>query len=133
VEHLPEGLGAFLVESGVDVLGSRGAGDEGVEATLVEGSDGIAHRLGGASEVFGYLRGRQSSGAGQKDLATTHHEGIFGAQPGFEPFALLFRQFPDKNWRFHERNYSPLHTTLSEDALGRYCSRCMTMPMLSPR
>jgi hypothetical protein len=37
VEHLPEGLGAFLVESGVDVLGSRGAGDEGVEAALVEG------------------------------------------------------------------------------------------------
>jgi hypothetical protein len=33
--------------------------------------------------------------------------------------SLLFRQFPDKNWRFHERNYSPLHTTLSEDALRR--------------
>jgi hypothetical protein len=118
VEHLPESLGALSIESGVDVLGARGASDEGVEAALVEGSDGIPHRLGGTSEAFGYLRGRQSSGAGQKDLATTHHEGVLGAQPGFEPFALLFRQFPDKNWWFHGGNYSPLHTTLSEDALG---------------
>jgi DNA-binding transcriptional ArsR family regulator len=35
-----------------------------------------------------------------------------------EAFALLFRQFPNKYWRFHERNYSPSHTTLSEDALA---------------
>ena len=42
---------------------------------------------------------------------------VLGAQPGFEPFALLFRQFPNENWRLHGSNYSPSHTTLSEDAL----------------
>src|SRR5687767_8230021 len=63
VEHLPEGLGALLVESGMDALGSRGARGEGVETTFVEGSDGVPDRLRGASEVFGYLRGRLSSGA----------------------------------------------------------------------
>ena len=68
-------------------------------------------------DASGYLRGRLSSGAGQKDLAAAHHEGIFGAQPRFQTFALLFRRFPDKDWRFHADNYSPSHTTLSEDAI----------------
>jgi hypothetical protein len=60
---VPESLGALSIESGVDVLGARGAGDdgdegvEGVEAALVEGSDGIPHRLRGTSEAFGDLRG----------------------------------------------------------------------------
>src|SRR5215208_2453577 len=99
-------------------LGARGAGREGVDAPLVEGAYGIPHRLRSAPKVFGYLRRRVSAGAGKQDLAAAHHEGIFGAQPGFEPFALLFRQIPDKYWRFHGGNYRPLHTTLSEYALG---------------
>src|SRR5215213_8610596 len=99
-------------------LGARGAGRERVEAPLVEGAYGIPHRLRSAPKVFGDLRRRVSAGARKQDLAPAHHEGIFGAQPGFEPFALLFRQIPDKNWRFHGGNYRPLHTTLSEDALG---------------
>src|SRR5215208_4740528 len=100
-------------------LGARGAGREGVDAPLVEGAYGIPHRLRSAPKVFGDLRRRVSAGAGKQDLAAAHHEGIFGAQPGFEPFALLFRQIPDKYWRFHGGNYRPLHTTLSEYALGR--------------
>src|ERR671916_57665 len=63
VEHPPQGLGALLVESAMDALGSRGARGEGVETTFVEGSDGVPDRLRGASEVFGYLRGRLSSDA----------------------------------------------------------------------
>src|SRR5215216_3579183 len=103
-------------------LGARGAGRERVEAPLVEGAYGIPHRLRSAPKVFGDLRRSVSAGARKQDLAPAHHEGIFGAQPGFEPFALLFRQIPDKNWRFHGGNYRPLHTTLSEDALGRRAS-----------
>src|SRR5215211_1351121 len=99
-------------------LGARGAGRERVEAPLVEGAYGMPHRLRSAPTVFGDLRRRVSAGARKQDLAPAHHEGIFGAQPGFEPFALLFRQIPDKNWRFHGGNYRPLHTALSEDALG---------------
>src|SRR5215204_1148754 len=98
-------------------LGARGAGRERVEAPLVEGAYGIPHCLRSAPKVFGDLRRSVSAGARKQDLAPAHHEGIFGAQPGFEPFALLFRQIPDKNWRFHGGNYRPLHTTLSEDAL----------------
>jgi hypothetical protein len=118
VEHLPQGLGTLLVECGMHSLRARGARSEGVEAPLVEGADGVPDRLRGAPEASGYLRGRLTAGAGQKDLAAAHHEGIFGAQPCFEPFALVFRRLPDKDWRFHADNYSPLHTTLSEDALG---------------
>src|SRR5215217_4346373 len=99
-------------------LGARGAGRERVEAPLVEGAYGIPHRLRSAPKVFGDLRRSVSAGARKQDLAPAHHEGIFGAQPGFEPFALLFRQIPDKNWRFHGGNYRLFHTTLSEDALG---------------
>src|SRR5918995_4678066 len=117
VEHLPQGLGALLVEGGMHSLRARRARGEGVEAPLVEGADGVPDRLRGASEASGYLRGRLSAGARQEYLAAAHYEGIFGAQPGFQTFALLFRQFPDKDWRLHGGNYRPLHTTLSEHAL----------------
>jgi N-acetylmuramoyl-L-alanine amidase-like protein/DDE family transposase len=119
VEHLPQGLGASSVEGGMHSLGARGARGEGVEAPLVEGADGVPDRLRGAPEASGYLRGRLTAGAGQKDLAAAHHEGIFGAQPCFQTFALPFGGFPDKDWRFHAHNYGSLHTTLSEDALER--------------
>src|SRR5215204_3876474 len=109
-------------------LGARGAGRERVEAPLIEGAYGIPHRLRSAPKVFGDLRRRVCAGARKQDLAPAHHEGIFGAQPGFEPFALLFRQIPDKNWRFHGGNYRPLHTTLSEDALGTPTRRLQGTP-----
>src|SRR5215207_9435816 len=118
VEHPPQPLGRVRVEGGMHALWSRGASDERIQALLVEGADGVANRLGGAPETLGYLGRRAAAGAGEQYLAAAHHEGLPGAQPRFEAFALLFRQFPDKYWRFHKRNYSPSHTTLSEDALG---------------
>src|SRR5215210_7985270 len=117
VEHAPQGFGASLVEGRVPALGGRGAFDQSVQTLLVEGADGVSDRLRGAPEVLGYLGWREAAGARQKDLAATHHEGLPGAQPRFEVFSLLFRQFPDEYWRFHGRNYSPSHTTLSEDEL----------------
>src|SRR5215204_137566 len=117
VEHPPQPLGRVRVEGGMHALWSRGASDERIQALLVEGADGVANRLGGAPETLGYLGRRAAAGAGEQYLAAAHHEGLPGAQPRFEAFALLFRQFPDKYWRFHKRNYSPSHTTLSEDAL----------------
>src|SRR5215213_4432852 len=129
VEHLPECLGALLVEGGVYPIWARRARGEGVQAPLVEGADGVPDRLRGAPEASGYLRGRLTAGAGQKDLAAAHHEGIFGAQSCFQTFALPFRRFPDKDWRFHADNYSPLHTTLSEDALT---SLCNTAGLITP-
>src|SRR5918995_3308579 len=119
VEHPPQPLGRARVEGGVHALWSRGASDERIQALLVEGADGVANRLRGAPETLGYLGRRAAAGAGEQYLAATHHESLPGAQPGFEAFALLFRQFPDIYWRFHEKNYSPSHTTLSEYALGR--------------
>src|SRR5215207_138115 len=117
VEHPPQPLGRVRVEGGMHALWSRGASDERIQALLVEGADGVANRLRGAPETLGYLGRRAAAGAGEQYLAAAHHEGLPGAQPHFEAFALLFRQIPDKYWRFHERNYSPSHTTLSEDAL----------------
>src|SRR5918993_1391427 len=119
VEHPPQPLGRARVEGGVHALWSRGASDERIQALLVEGADGVANRLRGTPETLGYLGRRVATGAGEQYLAAAKDEGVSGAQPRFEAFALLFRQFPDKYWRFHERNYSPSHTTLTEDALGR--------------
>src|SRR5215203_6412240 len=117
VEHPPQPLGRVRVEGGMHALWSRGASDERIQALLVEGADGVANRLRGAPETLGYLGRRAAAGAGEQYLGSAHHEGLPGAQSRFEAFALLFRQFPDKYWRFHERDYSPSHTTLSEDAL----------------
>src|SRR5215218_6402108 len=110
MEHTPQPLGRLRVEGRVHALGSRGAGGERIHAPLVEGADGVARRLRGASESCGYLRGRLPAGASEKDLAAAHHESVFGAHPGLEAFALVFRQFPNKNWRFHGGNYSPSRT-----------------------
>src|SRR5215203_4021417 len=107
-------------EGGLHALGAREGGREGFEAALVdeEGADGVPHPLRSAPEVLGDLRRRVPAGARQKDLAPAHHESVSRAQSGFEALTLVFRQFPNENWRFHATYYSPLHTTLSEDALG---------------
>src|SRR5215203_1657029 len=100
VEHPPQPLGRVRVEGGVHALWSRGASDERIQALLVEGADCVANRLGGAPETLGYLGRRVAAGAGEQYLGSAHHEGISGAQPRLEALALLFRQFPDKYWRF---------------------------------
>jgi hypothetical protein len=64
VEQLPQPLGAFLIE---DIAGSFGT----------------------ASEVLSYLWDVFFSGAGQEYLGTSQGESVFGAQPGFELFALV--------------------------------------------
>src|SRR5829696_516366 len=69
VEHLPECLGALLVEGGVYPIWARRARGEGVQAPLVEGADGVPDRLRGAPEASGYLqgetlRGRSPEGSG---------------------------------------------------------------------
>src|SRR5215218_2065158 len=129
VEHPPQPLGRVRVEGGVDALWSRGASDERIQALLVERADGVASRLRGAPETLAYLGRRAAAGAGEQYLGSAHHEGISGEQPRLEAFALLFRQFPDKYWRFHERNYSTSHTTLSEYALdGVFSEVCIQRP-----
>jgi hypothetical protein len=102
----------------MDALGARTTGREGVEPTLVEGMDGVPDRLRAASQTPGDLRRGLSARVRQKDLASAHHESIFGAQPRLEALALLLRKRTYKYWRFHAAHYSPSHTTSSEDALG---------------
>src|SRR5215211_727964 len=51
VQHLPESLGALLVEGVAGPPGARGFPIEGVEGSVVEVVYGVAHRLRGASEV----------------------------------------------------------------------------------
>lgn len=65
VQKLPQGFGALLVESGMDALRTRGVCLKSIRAPLVEGMDGVAHRLLGAAEVGSYLRDLDSPGAGQ--------------------------------------------------------------------
>src|SRR5215211_848537 len=51
VQHLPESLGALLVEGVAGPPSARGFPIEGVEGSVVEVVYGVAHRLRGASEV----------------------------------------------------------------------------------
>ena len=63
---------------------------EDAKAPLVEGVDGVAHLLTGATpEIVGYARRVLSPGAGKKDLAGPEDEGIGGAQPILKSLSLL--------------------------------------------
>ena len=95
-----------------------GSGQQGLRPALVEGMDGVAHRLGAAPEIFGYARRTLSAGAGQKDLAAPEEEGIGGAQPCLQSLALLLRKRTNEDRRFHERNCNSSPTTCPADALG---------------
>jgi hypothetical protein len=101
VEHLPQSLGALAVEGVAGLLGARGLGHEGVDAPLAEVVDGITHRLRGASEIRGDLRGALAPGTGEEHLRSAHGESVFGAQPRLEAFALLFRERTYKDRSFH--------------------------------
>src|SRR5918999_2390389 len=56
VEHLPQCLGAPLVEGVAGALRARRLRDESIQTLLVEVVDGVAYRLLAASEVLGDLR-----------------------------------------------------------------------------
>src|SRR5215207_4619896 len=90
VDNLPQLLGALPVESVAGPLRARGLRLEGEKAPPVEVVDGVAHRLRGASEVQGDLRGALASGTGEEHLRSAHGESVFGAQTLLEAFALLF-------------------------------------------
>ena len=89
VEHPPpQGFGALPVEGGAGSLGARGFGLQSGEARpLVEVVDGLARRLGAASQREGYPRGAFASVAGEDDLGSAHDESVLGAQRGLQ---LLF-------------------------------------------
>lgn len=56
VQELPHSLGSLLVECGVNLLGTRGVGREGIEALFVELLDSVVRRLLSASQVLCYPR-----------------------------------------------------------------------------
>jgi hypothetical protein len=59
-------------------------------------------------------------------LAAAQNESVFGAQPSFQGLVLLFRGFPNKDRRFHERHYSLSHTTCLDDALENASEEALT-------
>jgi hypothetical protein len=86
--------------------------------SLKIGVDGVSGRLGPSSEAPGYRGRGLRARTRQKYLASAQYEGIFGAQPRFQGLALLFGEFANKDWRFHEDHYSSSHTTYPVHALG---------------
>src|SRR5918993_5118797 len=118
VEHPSELLSALFVEGVAGSPRARGLRFEGEKTPPVEVVDGVAHRLGGASEVRGDLRGALALRARQEHLRAVHGEGVFGAQPLFEALALLFGQRTYKDRCFHGRYRNPSTETYLEDALG---------------
>src|SRR5215208_6641601 len=118
VEHLPQSLGALLLEGIAGSFGARGSGNEGIQASLVEVVDGVAHRLLSAAEVGGYLRDLVSPRTGQKHLGTAQGEGVFGAQPRFQGFAFFFGKRTYEDWSFHAYYCNSQPETYSGDALG---------------
>src|SRR5215218_3921327 len=118
VEHLPQSLGAVLVESVSRSFGTRRAGYQSIKASLVEVVDGVAHRLLSAAQVYGYLRDLVSPRTGQQHLGTAQGEGVFGAQPCFQGFALFFGKRTYEDWSFHAYYCNSQPETYSGDALG---------------
>lgn len=78
----------------------------------------ILGRLGAASQTPSDLGRGLSTRTCQKNLASTHNKGVFGAQPGFQSLALLLGQRTYEDWRFHDDYHSSSHTIYPDDALG---------------
>ena len=68
------------------------------KSLLVESVDGVAHRLGVATQRAGDLVGILASGAGEKYLATAQGEGIRRAQSRLQGFALGVAEGTHKDW-----------------------------------
>src|SRR3712207_3037843 len=75
VQELAQGLGLFRIEGPVNSMRTFGALPKRLgNPPLVEGVDGVAHRLGVAAQGAGDLVGVLASGAGEQDLATAQSE-----------------------------------------------------------
>src|SRR5215203_3777654 len=117
MEHLPQPLGALLIEASTGAQRARGARLQSIQAPLVEGVDGISDRLGATSQTPSDLGRALSARTRQKYLASPQNKGVIGAQPGAESLALLFRKRTYEDWRFHEDYHSSYHTIYPDDAL----------------
>ena len=56
MRQLLRGLDSFLVEDGAGALEARGVERQGSQTVSVEIVEGVAHPLGAASQILGYLR-----------------------------------------------------------------------------
>jgi hypothetical protein len=121
MEHLPQPLGALLIEGSTGAQRARGARLQSIQAPLVEGVDGICDRLGATSQTPSDLGRALSARTRQKYLASPQNKGVIGAQPGAESLALLFRKRTFEDWRFHEDYHSSYHTINPDDALASRC------------
>jgi hypothetical protein len=77
VEHLPQPLGALLIEGRLGSFGTRRAGHQSIQASLVGGVDGVAHRLLPAAQILCYLRDVFSPRTRQEHLGAAQGESVF--------------------------------------------------------
>jgi hypothetical protein len=101
VQERPQPFGGGGVEGDGDPMGTRGAFGQRVQSALVEGMDGIAHRLVVAAEGVGNPPGALVPGGSKEDLAATQGKGIGGAQPRRQCVAFAVRQRADEDWCTH--------------------------------
>src|SRR5215210_2454811 len=108
VQELAQGLGPFRIEGPVNGMRTFRALPKRLgNPPLVEGVDGVAHRLGVAAQGAGDLVGVLASGAGEQDLATAQSEGIRRTQACLQAFALGVTQGTHKDRSFHTSEDKP--------------------------
>ena len=92
VSQRPQGLAAPSVEDGSRGVGPRRWRLERGKAALVEGMNGVAHRLIGAAQVAGNHGRRLPLGTGQEHLAAAYREGGRGPETGLSCGLLVRRK-----------------------------------------
>jgi hypothetical protein len=91
----------FGVEHEAGAFGAPGLGVHSRHPSPVKGMDGMAHALGGTTQLPGNVRGALPTRTGQQDLAPPQGKGLRGAQPGFELLVLLGSQASNRHRWFH--------------------------------
>jgi hypothetical protein len=92
-------------------MGQGGTVLQGIQAALVEGMQGIEHRLVVAAQLVGNLGSTFAASAGKQHLAAAQHKGILGAQAALQRLPLLAHERADKNGfshRFQDNTFSPI-------------------------
>jgi hypothetical protein len=69
-------LGPLIIKGRMAGMGAARTLFQGLHATVLEGSNRIAHSLVVAAKESGYCRSPFASGTGQQDLAATHSEAV---------------------------------------------------------